>query len=377
VVERAVGWEALRERAIEDLLPEVWARAVAQVELEPVSSPKVIEVVLERGEPFHFTANVVVRPEVTLGDYHQVRVPVESQEVSEEDVESNIQALRQRYAQLTDASERPAQLGDVLTAELTMRHGDQVLGAAAQRQTLDLQRDDLLPGMVDQLLGAEVGVPLDLTITLPEEYPRPELRGEMVTITADIKQIQAKELPALDDNLAAIAGQGENLEELRRYVSDRLAEEFRLVAEQTQESKALEALVAISRVEVPEVMIQEEIDRQIKDLELRLSASGVTLEQLLASEDKQLDQFRGEQRQPAVERVQLELILEELARREDLQVSDEELDANLRRIFTGGGSKETRKRAREPIRRELRLGAARRHLASLARGEASPGSAPS
>jgi trigger factor len=349
---------------------------VEQAGLEPVSSPNVTQVVLERGEPFHFTASVVVRPEVTLGDYRQIRVPVESQEVSVEDVEGNIEALRQRYAQLTDVGEREAQRGDVITAELTMRHGDQILGTPAQLQTLDLQRNDLLPGMADQLLGAKVGEPLDVTITLPEEYGRAELRGELVTITADIKQIQAKELPALDDNLAAIAGHGETLEELRRYVRDLLAEEFRLGAEQAQESKALEKLVASSRVEVPEAMVLAEIDHQIKDLELRLSASGISLEQLLASDGKKLDQFRGEQRQPAIERVQQELMLEELARREGLQVSDEELDENLRRIFSGGGSKEARRRAREPLRRELRLGAARRHLASLARGESAPGPSP-
>jgi trigger factor len=226
--------------------------------------------------------------------------------------------------------------------------------------------------MADQLLGARVGDPVDLTITLPEEYGRPELRGEMVVITADVRQIQAKELPGLDDNLATIAGHGENLAELRQYVRDQLTEETRIESEQLQENKALEELVAISRVEVPEVMIQAEIDRQIKDLELRLSASGVSLEQLLASDDKQMEQLRGERRQPAVERVQLELILEQVARQEGLLVSDRVLDENLGRIFSKGASKESRRRAREPLRRELLLGEARRLVAALARGEPGP-----
>jgi trigger factor len=369
VVERAVGWDALRQHAIEDLLPEVWARALAQTELEPVSNPDVSGVVLERGEPFRFTASVVLRPDVELGDYQRIRVPVEVPEVADEEVDATLEALRQRYAQLEDASDREAQLGDVLTAELTMRHGDEIVGTAAQLETLDLERGDLLPGMADQLLGARLGVPVEVTVTLPEEYSRPELRGEMVVITVDVRQIQAKRLPALDDNLAAIAGQGETLADLRQYVRAQLIEEGRLEAERAQEAKALDELREISRVEVPEVMIEAEIDRQIRDLELRLSGSGISLEQLLASDGKQLEQLRGERRQPAIERVQLDLILEELARREGLQVSDRELDENLRRIFAAGASKDVRRRAREPLRRELLLGEARRRVAALARGE--------
>lgn len=369
VVERAVGWDALRQHAIEDLLPEVWARAVAQSELEPVSNPDVSGVVLERGEPFRFTASVVLRPDVELGDYQRIRVPVEVPEVADEDVDGTLEALRQRYAQLEDASDREARLGDVLTAELTMRHGDEIVGTPAQVETLDLERGDLLPGMADQLLGARVGAPVEVTVTLPEEYSRPELRGEMVVISVEVKQIQAKRLPGLDDNLAAIAGQGETLADLRQYVREQLVEEGRLEAERAQEAKALDELRQVSRVEVPEVMIEAEIDRQIRDLELRLSGSGISLEQLLASDGKQLEQLRGERRQPAIERVQLELILEELARREGLQISDKELDENLRRIFATGASKEVRRRAREPLRRELLLGEARRRVASLAKGE--------
>jgi trigger factor len=369
VVERAVGWDALRQHAIEDLLPEVWARAVAQSELEPVSNPDVSGVVLERGEPFRFTASVVLRPDVELGGYQRIRVPVEVPEVADEDVDGTLEALRQRYAQLEDASDREARLGDVLTAELTMRHGDEIVGTPAQVETLDLERGDLLPGMADQLLGARVGAPVEVTVTLPEEYSRPELRGEMVVISVEVKQIQAKRLPGLDDNLAAIAGQGETLADLRQYVREQLVEEGRLEAERAQEAKALDELRQVSRVEVPEVMIEAEIDRQIRDLELRLSGSGISLEQLLASDGKQLEQLRGERRQPAIERVQLELILEELARREGLQISDKELDENLRRIFATGASKDVRRRAREPLRRELLLGEARRRVASLAKGE--------
>ncbi len=368
VVERAVGWEAIRQEAVDQLLPTVYARALSQAELEPVASPSISEVVLERGEPFRFVASVVVRPEVTLGDYRTIRVPTEVKSVSEQDVEGTLAALRQRYAQLSDAGDREIRSGDVVNAELTMRHGDQVVGSERQLQSLDLDQGELLPGMAEQLEGAKAGDTVDITLTLPEEYSREELRGELVTITAEIKQVYSKEVPPLDDNLAAVAGHGDNLAELRQYVHDQLVAEGQAEAEREQENRVLERLMEMTRVEVPEPMIQGEIDHELRDLESRLTASGLSLQQLLESQGRTVEQFRGEQRQPAVDRVKLELALEEVARRENLSISDPELDQALGEIFDRSSGRETRARAREPLRHQLLLGHARRHLAELARG---------
>ncbi|MGH7698541.1 MAG: trigger factor, partial [Candidatus Dormibacteria bacterium] len=281
--------------------------------------------------------------------------------------------LRRRYAQVSDASDREARRGDLVEADLTMRHRGEVVGTPDQRQSLDLEADELLPGMADQLIGARVGEQVEVTLTLPEEYGREELRGELVTITASVTQIQAKELPGLDDNLAAIAGHGDDLEGLRAYAREQLAASAQAEAEGEQEREVLERLVAISQVEVPEAMVQAEIDRQLRELELRLAAAGISLEQWLQSQDKSREQFRGEQRQPAVEQVQRDLVLEQLARREQVEVEDQELDENLRRIFSRQASRESRQRAREPLRREMRLEKARRWLAELARGESPQG----
>ncbi len=372
VVERAVGWEALRQHALDDLLPVVWARAVGQAGLQPVSSPQVSEVVLERGQPFHFVASVTLRPEVTLGDYRGIQVALAPRAITEEQVDQALEDVRQRYAQLSDASDREARFGDVLEAGLTMTHGGEAVGAPNQRQTLELEPEALLPGMADQLQGARVGEEVEISVTLPQEYGREELRGELVTITAALKQIQAKELPPLDDNLAAIAGHGENLLELRQYAREQLQEVAELEATREQEAQVTERLLALARVEVPEEMVQAEIDRQLRELELRLGGAGVAVAPWLESQGKTPEQFRGEQRQPAVERVRLELLLDELASQEKIEVGDQELDQSLRRIFSGPKSGETRRRAREPLRREMRRERAGRWLAAHARGEAGP-----
>ena len=339
VVERAVGWEAVRQEAIDLLLPELYQRAVRQEQLEPVSQPNVAEVELDRGQPFHFVASVVLRPEVKLGDYGEIRVPLETKEVPEADIDGTVDALRQRYAQLTDVGERGIEASDVVTAELSMIHNGEPVGTPGQVQVLDLQRGELLPGMAEQLLGATAGAePVEITVTLPEDYAREELRGEMVTVTTKVTRIQLKELPALDDNLAAIAGHGETLD----------------------------ALLELAKTDVPEPMIQAEIDHQLRDLERRLAESGVSLDTLLSVEGQSLEQLRGERRQSAAERVRLELALGQIARQEGLQPADEEVSAALTRLLPKGSSKDVRERAREPIRREMAISMARDHLLSLA-----------
>ncbi len=375
VVERAVGWDAVQHEATDRLLQDLYRKAVAQAQLDPISQPTVAEADLERGQPFRFVASVQLRPAVTLGDYHQIRVPLEVKDVPEEDVTGTLEALRQRYAQLTDAGDREVQPQDVVTAELTMRHGGEVVGTGGQVQTLDLQRGDLLPGMADQLLGARVGgEPIDITVTLPDDYAREELRGEMVVVTAAVTGIQAKALPELDDNLAAIAGHGETLEELKGFIRDELRQELAVEAQREQADRTLEALLAMTKVEVPETMIQAEIDHQVRELEIRLSQSGITLEALLAAQGGSLEQLRGERRQAAVERVRLDLALGEVAKQEGIETSDVELNAALDALLPKGTSKEGRERSREPIRREVTVGKANSLVLRLARGEEDPAS---
>ena len=369
VLERAVGWEAIQQEAVDLLLPELYAEAIRQADLEPVSQPQVAEAQLERGEPFRFVVTVGVRPPVTLGDYHQLRVPVEVKPVADEDIDTTIAELRQRYAQLVDV-DRAVEAGDVVTAELTMLHNGEPVGAPDQVQTLDLERGGLIPGMAEQLVGAVAGGdPVEITLTMPEDYSREELRGELVTITAKVTRVQAKELPALDDNLAAIVGRGETLAELREYIREQIAAGNVREAEQAQVAAALEELLGITKVDVPESMIQAEIDHQLRDFSRRLEEGGLTLEALLAAQGSSLEQLRGERRQPAVQAVRLDLALSEVVRREQISASEEEVDAALAGLIPKGSSKADRQRLREAFRRELEIGKARELVAALARGD--------
>ncbi|HVA21149.1 MAG TPA: trigger factor [Candidatus Micrarchaeia archaeon] len=372
VLERTVGWPAIRQETVDLLLPEVWARALAETGLEPVTPPEVGEVTLEQGEPFQFTATVVVRPEVELGGYRALRVPLRPDPVTGRDVEAAVELVQREHAVLFDAGERPIQAGDRVTADLTMHRDGQAVGGGGRTQTLDLDPGVVLPGLADALIGLRVGEALETDLTLPEDYPEADLRGARVTVRGTVRQAQAKELPPIDDNLASIAGLGESLDDLRTALRERLQSAAAELAASRRENLVLEEALRLASVEVPEAMIQREVDRQLRDLELRLGGAGISVEQYLQATGQSLEQVRGQRRQPATERVKLELTLEAVARAEGLEVADPDVEGALGQLFRRG-DRARRDQARPALRRELLWRKATDRLVAIADGQGEAG----
>ncbi|HUY96933.1 MAG TPA: trigger factor [Verrucomicrobiae bacterium] len=371
VLERTVGWPAIRQEALDLLLPEVWVRALADVGLEPVTQPEVEDVSLELGEPFRFTATVIVRPAVELGDYRSLRVPLQPDPVTDRDVEASLGLVQREHAVLFDAGDRPVQSGDRVTAELAMRRDGQLVGGGARAQTIDLDPGVPLPGLTDALVGRRVGEEIQVDLTLPEDYPEEELRGARVTVLGTVRQVQAKELPPIDDNLASIAGLGETLDGLRGALRERLEAAATELARSRRENQVLEEVLRLASVEVPEAMVQHEVDRQLRDLGLRLAGAGIGLEAYLQATGQTLEQVRGQRRQPATERVKLELTLEAIAQAEALEVADADVERALDQLFRRG-DKGRRDQARGALRRELLWRGATNRLVAIAEAGGAP-----
>ncbi len=369
VLERAVGWETVRQEAVDLLLPEVWTRALTDTGLEPVTQPEVSEVTLDEGEPFRFTATVVVRPAVELGDYRALRAPLAPDPVTDRDVEAAVAMVQREHAILFDAGDRPIEAGDRVTADLAMYRDGQLVGGDGRTQTLDLDPGVVLPGLTEVLLGRRVGEPLEADLVLGDDYPEPELRGTRVVVRGTVRQAQTKELPPIDDNLASIAGMGETLAELRAALRERLEAAAAEVATSKRESQVLEEVLRLASVDVPEAMIQREVDRQLRDLELRLASAGVALDAYLQATGQTVEQIRGQRRQPATERVKLEVTLEAVARVEGLTVDDADLERALDQLFRRG-DRARRDQARPALRRELLWRRATDRLTAIADGKA-------
>jgi trigger factor len=335
MVERAVGWDAVRQEAVDALLPDLYTRALEQAGVQPVGDPQLDLEPVERGQPLVFTATVTVRPDVELGDYHSLAVDVPASEVTDEQVEEMIEELRRRHSELSEV-DRPAQAGDVLRCTLVMRRGEEVLsGEDEEDRDLDIDRDRLLPGLADALIGLEAGAQRSFQLNLPDDFGREELRGAVVDVDVSVSAVRDRILPPLDDALAVLDEHGTTLDELRVHYRTRLEEVSAENDREALEAAALEALRNHVVIDLPESMVERQIDRQIADLELRLQSMGMPLPRYLEYTGTTVEKLRGERREAAVQRLRLELALDALVEAEGIEVDEAAVEREEQRLAQG------------------------------------------
>ena len=370
MVERLVGWETIRRDTIEHLVPDVYQRALDQSGVEPVSEPQLDVEALERDKPLTFTATVTVKPEVNLGDYSSLRVAPQTTEVTDEQVDEAVERIRRRHSELVEV-QRPAQAGDVLRATLLMRRGDDILsGEGASERDVELDRQTLMPEIVDGVIGLSAGEHRSFDVTLPPDYRREELRGATVTIDIDVHAVRERKLPPLDDSLAVLDGHGRTLSELRDVQREALVNAAEVSDREQHEQRALEAFRDVVRVDVPEAMIDREVERQLADMEYRLSAMGIPFGKYLELSGQTIERLRGERREAAAQRVKLELALDALASAEGIEVDETQVQREVQRISEGRRlDASQRRRLHDLARRDLLRQAAAQRLLEIVGGD--------
>ncbi|HEX4580085.1 MAG TPA: trigger factor [Candidatus Dormibacteraeota bacterium] len=371
MVERAVGWDTVRQEAVDALLPDLYGRALDQAGVQPVDDPELDLSPVERGQPFVFTATVTVRPDVELGDYSSLRVDVPATEVTDEQVDEMIEELRRRNSELRDV-ERPAQAGDVLRCSLVMRRGEELLsGDEENDRDLDIDRERLLPGLADALIGTHAGQQRSFQLTLPEDFAREELRSATVDVDVKVTAVRERILPPLDDSLAAFDEEhGASLEELRADYRRRLEEVTAERDRETLEAAALERLRDHVVVELPESMVERELDRQVADLEARLQQMGMPLDRYLEYSGTTVEKVRGERREAAVQRLRLELALDALVQAEGIEVDEAAVVSEEQRVARGRKlTAAQRRRLHQGAHVDLARRAAGERLIEIVRGD--------
>ena len=370
MVERMLGWDAVRQETIEHLVPDLYQRALEQTGVEPVADPELDVDTVERDKPLKFTATVTVKPEVELGDYLSLRVPLEHTEITDERVDETIEDVRRRHAELVEV-QRPAQVGDVLRCVLVMRRGDEVLsGEDEGERDLELDRETVIPEIVDGIIGLSAGEQRTFEATLPQDYRREELRGATVTIDVDVHAVRERKLPPLDDALATLDGHGSTLAELREHQRETLVNAAAINDRELHEQGALDALRESARVDLPEAMIEREIERQLADLEYRLSAIGIPLDKYLELSGQSVERLRGERRDAAAQRVRLELALDALAAAEGLEGDESQVQREVQRVSEGRKlDAGQRRRLQNIARRDLVRQAAGQRLLEIVGGD--------
>lgn len=366
MVERAIGWETIRHETVDHLVPDLYRRAIDETGVEPVGDPELDLGELERDQPLKFTATVTVKPEVDLRDYQTLRVPMEITEITDESIDQAVQEARRRHSEVADV-DRAAQAGDVIRCTLVMRRGDEVLtGGDGEDRELELDRELVIPAIVDGVIGLTAGESRTFETTLPQDYRQEELRGATVTIDVTVHAVRERTLPPEDDALAVLDGHGPTLEDLREHYRSALAVEAAEQDRERHEGAALEALRDYVRVDVPETMIEREIDRQIADLEYRLTSLGLPLDRYIEMSGQTMVALREERRAPAALRVRLELALDALAVAEGIEVDENQVEREARAVAEGRRiDADQRRRLDDIARRDLRRRAAGQRLLEI------------
>ena len=371
VVERHVGWETIRSEALDHLLNDVYLRVVAEQQLVPVGDPTVESVgTLEKNQELDVVLVVAVRPDVDVAGYEAIRVEAPSDDVTDEEVDRALEDVRSRFAETADV-DRPAQAGDVVVVKAVMKRGDEMVGGSEdQEQEMLLDRERLLDGMVDGIVGLKIGDSHTFPVTLPESYPTEELRNVTVDTTVQLVGVKERTLPPLDDALAIKDGHAETLEGLRAHYRSVIENQKRQQNQDAFEQSVVEALDAVVKVDLPEVMVELELDQWLYDTAMRFSQLGIPFERYMEYTNATPEQWKGERRDEATQRVRVRLALDEIAKREGVELDETAVESEVARLAEGQkATSEDIERLRQMTRRQLLRQGALNRMVEIARGE--------
>ncbi len=333
MIEKVYGKEVFYEDAANALIPDAYEKAYEECEEEIVSSPKVDVVQLEAGKPFIFTAEVALKPEVTLGKYKGVKVDKIEVEVTEEEVDAQIATERENSARTITVEDRPVKDGDMTVIDFEgFVDGVAFEGGKGENYPLTIGSGAFIPGFEEALIGAEIGVETDVNVTFPEDYQAEELAGKAAVFKCTVKEIKEKELPELDDEFASEVSEYDTLTEYRENVKKGLAEKKAADAKNAKEDAVIEALIADAKMEIPDAMVDTQQRQMVEDFAQRIQSQGISMEQYM--------QFTGltpqallEQVKPqALKRIQSRLVLEAVVKAEGITATEEDFEAEVAKM---------------------------------------------
>lgn len=330
LVESRIGPAALREEVVETMVPQVVQQALDEKSLDPIETPDVEVLELERGRPARLKATVSVMPEVTLADASTLKTeaPDHSHEVTDEMVERRLDDLREPMAEITPV-EREVRMGDIAVIDIEVEVDGKPVASESRKATeAEVKEGVLLPELIAVLPGTFTGEAREARVRFPDDYSNPELAGKDAVIRVTVQGVKEKVLPALDDELAKSlsGGKQETAEAYREAVRGDLHESAQALTKMEREQAVVKAIVDASSVEVPEALIERELTAQLESLERSVNRQGLKLDVYLQYLGKTVDQWMAGERPDAEARLKVDLVLGEFARREALEPSDEEVD---------------------------------------------------
>lgn len=338
IVEMRIGRDALMQEALDVLVPEVYREAVQQEALSPVGDPEFDLIEAEAGRPLRLKVEVDVRPEVVLGDYRGLQAEKVVERITDVDVQEVLQTYQERHSQLITADREVLAEGDFAVIDFEgYVDGQPFQGGAAKGLTIEIGSDQLVPGFEEQLVGMQRGETRDVTVTFPEDGYREDLRGKEAVFRVTLQEIKEKHVPAIDDELAKEASEYETLDEWKAAIREKLEEGAEQEARDRLRDELARKAVDNAVVELPATLVEREIARMLADVETSIVRDGGSLPDFLRETGQTLGELREQLRPRAEARVRMSLVIDAIATAEGIDVTEEEIDAEMERLIGGLG----------------------------------------
>jgi trigger factor len=325
MIEKRVGEDGMRSEAFDFIIPDAYRLAVQENNVEPVGRPEVTDVTLNEGEPCVFTVSVITKPEVVLGEYKGLSVTAPVTEVTDEEVDKQINALRERHAKMVVAEGAELGQGDFALIDFDGTvDGKPFSGGQSKGYPLEIGSGSFIPGFEDQLIGAKAGEEREVKVTFPADYFVAELAGKEAVFVTKINDVKRKELPELNDDFAKEAGDADTFAEMKEKTKEKLVTAAKEKDESSFREAVLKQAVTNATIEIPEIMVEDQIDHMIQDLDFSLRQRGLELDKYLGYMNTDMAGLRERYRPGALEEVRSELTLEAIVKAENIEVSDED-----------------------------------------------------
>lgn len=333
IVEKYYGSEIFYEDAVNIVLPDAYDKALEEQNIEAVAQPEIDVKSISKEDGVVFTAKVTVKPDFELGQYKGVETKKITHRTTEKDINAEIEKVRERNARQVNIEDRAAELKDTVTIDFEgFCDGVAFDGGKGENFDLTLGSGQFIPGFEEQLVGKNIGEEVEVNVTFPEEYHSEELKGKDAMFKVKINAIKAQELPELDDEFAKDVSEFDTFEEYKADVTKKLKEQNKEKAKKELEDKILEIICENTEIDIPEAMFETAVENQIRDFAMQLSYQGLSIEQYAQYTGQTLDAMKEQLRPGAEKQVKTSLILEKIAKVENIEVTDKEVAAELEKM---------------------------------------------
>lgn len=330
IVEKYYTEAVFYDDAINYVLPDAYEAAVKESELDVVAKPEIDVEEIKKGEPVVFTALVTTKPEVKLGKYKGIEIEKIENNVTEEDVQKDLEATRARNARVISVDDRAVKSGDIAVINFEgFCDGVAFEGGKGENYELEIGSNTFIPGFEDQVIGAEIGKEIDVNVTFPEEYHAADLAGKPAVFKVTVNEIKYKELPELDDDFASEVSEFETLAEYKDSIKKKLEEQAENKTKQETENAVIEKACEVCEVEIPAAMIESQIDRMVNDFAQRLSYQGMSLDMYMQYTGGTMESMRESFKEQAEKQCKVTLVIEAISVAEGMSALDEEVEDKI------------------------------------------------